>query len=499
MTCILGLSAGYHDAAISVVDEHGNILFAAHSERYSKIKNDPNIHPGLLYDISEFDISQVAYYEVPWLKQTRQMYSGQGIDWDQLTAKMIVGKQLGSRYSGMPVRCYNHHLSHAAAGFQTSPFDDATVVVIDAVGEWDTTSIWKACYDDRGQARYNKLWSARYPNSIGLFYTAMTQRLGLRPMEDEYVLMGMAAYSKFRHAWIAKNDLNNQLVHRIDKLSFNQNLHLGLPLDFLSEHDDVDLAGGTQFLAESMIGSVMERAQRITTSSNLVYMGGVALNCLANRDLNSYFKDVWIMPNPGDAGSSLGAAALSHGRKLHWVDAYLGHVIPGDYPVMESLDRLIAGEIVGIASGAAEFGPRALGNRSLLADPRGHDIKDRINDIKKRQKFRPFAPVILEELAGEYFETFSGSDPVNPYMQEICRCKYPRIYPAISHHDGTSRVQVVGKNSRSGIRQLLERWFVMTGCPMLLNTSLNIRGKPMVNDRTDADQFETMYGVKVLS
>ena len=150
-----------------------------------------------------------------------------------------------------------------------------------------------------------------------------------------------------------------------------------------------------------------------------------------------------------------------------------------------------------MASGRAEFGPRALGNRSLLADPRGHDIKDRVNEIKRRQKFRPFAPVILEEHVDMYFDMPRGFD-TSRYMQSIARCRHPHIFPAVCHIDNTSRVQTVPQDG-SGIRQLLEAWYAKTGCPMLLNTSLNIRGEPMVNDRADADRFEALYGVTVVS
>jgi carbamoyltransferase len=203
------------------------------------------------------------------------------------------------------------------------------------------------------------------------------------------------------------------------------------------------------------------------------------------------------MPNPGDAGSSLGAAALTHGGRLTWRDAFLGHFIPGDYPVKPLLDHLLQNKIVGVASGRAEWGPRALGNRSLLADPRGWEIKDRVNEIKRRQKFRPFAPVILEELADEYFVMPPGWDSCR-YMQSVAHCREPDRFPAVCHVDGTSRVQTVPADG-SGIRRLLEQWYLLTGCPMLLNTSLNIRGEPMVNDRSDADRFEDLYGVKVLS
>jgi carbamoyltransferase len=152
---------------------------------------------------------------------------------------------------------------------------------------------------------------------------------------------------------------------------------------------------------------------------------------------------------------------------------------------------------VGVASGRAEFGPRALGNRSLLADPRGSEIKEKVNDIKRRQQFRPFAPVILEELADTYFDMPRGF-PNSRYMQAVARCRHPDLFPAVIHRDGTSRVQTVAKDG-SGIRKLLEAWYAATGCPMLLNTSLNIRGEPMVNDRRDADRFEQLYGVQVFS
>jgi carbamoyltransferase len=241
----------------------------------------------------------------------------------------------------------------------------------------------------------------------------------------------------------------------------------------------------------------MLRARNFNWSKNLVYMGGVALNCAANSRIGNYFDDIWIMPNPGDAGSSMGAAALAYGGRLNWTDAFLGHNIPGAYPVNDALDILLTDRIVGVASGRAEWGPRALGNRSLLADPRGTDIKEKVNDIKKRQQFRPFAPVILEELADTYFDMPCGWNN-SRYMQTIARCRVPELFPAIVHYDGTSRVQTVPKDG-SGIRELLEKWYLMTDCPMLLNTSLNIKGEPMVNDRSDADRFEQRYGVKVVS
>ncbi|CAB4133687.1 COG2192 Predicted carbamoyl transferase, NodU family [uncultured Caudovirales phage] len=491
---ILGVSAGFHDAAISVINTHGDILFAGHSERYSKVKNDPDICKGLMDEIREYNIDTIAYYEQPLAKQLRQLYSGQGVEWNKLTAKNIIYKQCAPWLPNKPkhIKSYNHHLSHAAAGFQTSSFDRATVVVIDAIGEWDTISIYGAEYVN-GRAKYKKLWGQRYPHSIGLFYSAMTQRVGLKPNEDEYILMGMSAYG----VPFGAASMQDHLVLNEWESTFKDNLHIGVGKDFFHDVHDADIAAAAQKTVEKLIYNIMRRARDFAWSTNLVYMGGVALNCLANRNLGEYFENIWIMPNPGDAGSSLGAAALAYGGRINWTTAYLGHSIAGTYPVNSILDSLLANNIVGVASGKAEFGPRALGNRSLLADPRGADIKDRVNEIKRRQKFRPFAPVILAEMADQYFDFHYGWSS-SPYMQSVALCKFPDDYPAICHVDGTSRVQTVEKDG-SGIRELLEKWYLMTDCPMLLNTSLNIKGEPMVNDRTDADRFEELYGIKVYS
>lgn len=490
---ILGISAGFHDAAVAVVDSHGQIVFAGHSERYSKIKNDADIHEDLIWDLADSrHIDHIAYYERPWLKQLRQLYSGQGIEWSKLTVNQILRQQLKGYFPGVPVSTHSHHLSHAAGGFQTSTFDRATVVVIDAVGEWDTVSIWAAEYV-HGRARYRKLWRQRYPHSIGLFYTAVTADVGLRPMEDEYILMGMSAYGTAT----ATEHMNTQLISDLDRVQFRQNLHAGLPSTYSDYYEKADIAASAQQLCENLVYSVMSRASSFGWSRNLVYTGGVALNCLANRRLGDYFDNIWIMPCPGDAGSSLGAAALAYGQQIQWHNAFLGHNIAGAYPVGDILEHLVRDKIVGVANGRAEFGPRALGNRSLLADPRGQDIKDRVNEIKRRQKFRPFAPVILAEHVEEYFDMPGGFCDTG-YMQVVGRCRRPDLFPAITHVDGTSRIQTVSSNG-TGIRQLLEQWYTLTGCPMLLNTSLNIRGEPMVNDRDDADRFEQQYNIKVCS
>jgi carbamoyltransferase len=321
----------------------------------------------------------------------------------------------------------------------------------------------------------------------------MTERVGLRPLDEEYILMGMAAYGQPKPV----DRMSTELIESYRDITFNDNLHTGVPDTFLQGENEMDIAHSTQLITEQLIMNVISKARSLGGSKNLVYGGGVALNCLANRLLGYFYDNIWIMPNPGDAGSSLGAACLGYSKRVNWTDAFLGYDISGPYPTNHILDSLLADKIVGVASGRAEFGPRALGNRSLLADPRGKEIKDKVNEIKRRQQFRPFAPVILEEHADNYFDMPHGFSD-SRYMQVIARCRHPDLFPAIVHADGTSRVQTV-PNDGSGIRELLEKWYVLTGCPMLLNTSLNIRGEPMVNDRKDADRFEIMYNVKVIS
>jgi carbamoyltransferase len=496
MKYILGLSAGFHDAAATVINSSGDIVFAGNSERYSKLKNDANLSDGLILELCPWQYDTIAWYERPWLHNLQQIYSGQrpNTAW---TTHGALKQQLGAWYQkpAENERSYPHHLSHAAAGFQTSPYDRATVVIIDAIGEFDTISIWGAEYDKLGNATYTKLWGQKYPHSIGLFYSAITKRVGLHPLDEEYITMGMSAYGT--QASVYAHNMRHLLVDSVEDIRFKQNLHVGVDNDFMYNTTNEDLAGAAQLIAEELIYSVMRRAQELDWSSNLVYMGGVALNCLANRNLGEYFENIWIMPCPGDAGSSLGAAALAYGQRIHWRDAFLGHNISGYYPVDALVDHLLQHGIAGVASGRAEFGPRALGNRSLLADPRGVDIKDRVNEIKRRQKFRPFAPVVLAEHVDEFFHMPRGWSDAS-YMQIVARCRRPDLFPAVCHVDGTSRVQTVSNNG-SGIRRLLEAWYARTGCPMLLNTSLNIRGEPMVNDRADADRFERLYGIQVCS
>ena len=480
-----GISANSHDAALAVFSDDG-LEFASHSERFSGVKNDAHLNDKLIDYAKQWgEPDEVIWYERPLVKTFRQLRAGQGWNYNENNIR----KYLGSYGLHAPIRYTDHHLSHAAAGYYTSPFTEACVISIDSIGEFDTLTIWKG----KGN-KLKKIYAQSYPHSIGLWYSAMTQRVGLKPQEDEYILMGMAAYGTPYRLW---EDMYKMFDY-VDgpDIRFKHNLHRGCNWwrpDLTTEQDMYDIAAATQKTYEFLLEQILNWARKKVDTPNLVLMGGCALNCSANHLAYKYFDNVWIMPNPGDAGSAIGCVLAHKKEHMEMNHVFTGYNIEGEYPVEELVNELKNNSIAGVANGRAEFVPRALGNRSLLADPRGRDIKDRVNEIKRRLKFRPFAPVVLAE---HYHENFEG--PANSYMQFTARCTNPDLYPAICHADGTSRVQTVGPDG-SGIRQLLEAWYKATGCPMLLNTSLNIKGKPIVNDLNDAKEFEEMYEVRVFS
>ena len=438
---VVGISEGYHDAGYCVLDGD-EITHASHSERYSRVKNDPFIHVDQILENVQDENDTVAYYEKPFWKNLRRLYAGQG--WEKVRTKYDVS--------------FGHHQSHAAAGYYTAPFDDCNILVIDAIGEWDTITIWD---------NMKKIKSWKYPYSLGLLYSAITQRLGLKPNEHEYITMGMAAFGEPLH------DLEH-LLH--------QNNHMGVG-DIFPMVKRVDLAASVQALYEKKFLELVDMCPK----KNLIIMGGCAWNCVANSKIKD--KNIWIMPSPGDSGSSLGAAALVYKKKVKWKHPYLGYDISRDVNPKDVVKELLKNQLCGVANGRAEFGPRALGNRSLLGDPR-YDIKDTVNKIKKREMFRPFAPAILEEYADDYFD-----GPMNRYMQFVANAKHD--HKSVTHVDGTARVQLVEKDYVSILRPILEEWYEQTGCPMLLNTSLNIKGQPIVNTWEDAKEFERKYNVPV--
>ena len=471
---ILGINETSHDASLSLIKD-GQILFAGHAERYSKQKNDWYINDSLVKDALSYGTPDaIAYYEKPLLKASRLFLKGGSGDWKPQFD-----------INGIPRKSFKHHHSHACAGYYTSKFTDAVIVVLDAIGEYNTSTIWV------GEGEKIKLkYKQNYPVSFGLFYSAFTQLIGLIPNQEEYIMMGMAAYGDW-----------TKYYKKVDEYfpSYNNqkyNFHKGITdWGWVSEKDKFDIAAAAQIVYEQRLNDFMRMAKLITGKDNLVFMGGCALNSSANTLLWKIFKDVWIMPNPGDAGSSLGAAAALYGKHLDWKTPYLGYDMGGNYPVQEIVDSILRDGIVAVASGRAEYGPRALGNRSIFADARNPNIKDKVNLIKQRELFRPFAPVVMEEYAHKWFDM----DFASPYMQYTVKCLRPDIIPSVVHKDGTSRVQTVNKDQHRGLWRVLNKFYLHTGVPVLLNTSLNIKGQPLLNDYQDAIDWQSHYGYNILT
>jgi carbamoyltransferase len=492
---IMGINETSHDASVSLIKD-GEILFAGHAERYSKQKNDWYVNDSLVKDALQYGFpDRIAYYEKPLLKASRLLLKGGSSDWrPRYRLNNIFGR-------AVPQTSFKHHYSHAAAGYYTSKFDDAAIVVLDAIGEYNTSTIWV------GEGNNIKLiYKDNYPLSFGLFYSAFTGLLGLMPNQEEYIMMGMAAYGDPDRYF----EQVNEYFPRYDKQKYN--FHKGI-IDFkwgnvpcmsglegtghISDwfkQREFDLAAAVQKVYELRLMEYMRYAKIITKKKNLVFMGGCALNCSANTRLWEIFNNVWIMPNPGDAGSSLGAAAALYGKHIEWKNPYLGYDLGGEYPSNKILQGISDNGIVAVATGRAEYGPRALGNRSILADPRDPNIKDKVNLIKQRELFRPFAPVVLEEFASDWFDM----DFASPYMQYAVRCKKPERVPAVVHKDGTSRVQTVNKEQHPGLHMTLNKFYLETGIPMLLNTSLNVKGQPLINDENDILNWEKHYGQTIL-
>lgn len=470
---ILGINETSHDASVSLIED-GKILFAGHAERYSKQKNDWYVNDSLIKDALQYGTpDHIAYYEKPLLKASRLALRGGSGDWKPRF-----------ELPGIPRKSFSHHYSHAAAGYYTSNFNDAVIVVLDAIGEYNASTIWTG-EGDKIKLKYKQ----NYPVSFGLFYSAFTQLIGLMPNQEEYIMMGMAAYGDWTKYYKKVDDYFPSYTKQ------KYNFHKGIT-DWgwiESEQDKFDIAAAVQVVYQQRLNDFMHMAYSITGKENLVFMGGCALNSSANTLLWNIFGDVWIMPNPGDAGSSLGAAAALYGKHIEWKDPYLGHDLGGEYPVDKIIDGILKDGIVAVASGRAEYGPRALGNRSILADPRDPLIKDKVNLIKQRELFRPFAPVIMKEFADKWFDM----DFSSPYMQYTVKCLQPNKIPSVVHADGTSRVQTVNKEQHRGLWRTINKFYLQTGVPVLLNTSLNIKGQPLLNDKDDILAWEKAYNFTI--
>jgi carbamoyltransferase len=474
-----GISEYFHNAGIAFIDLEGNVEFATESERYSKYKNDPILHKYLADMVRPND--HITFYESTKLRNQRTVELGYTA-FPQPSRRYIFDRSL------------LHHESHAAAAFYTRPWestDDTVILTIDGFGEYQSMTISTSTFE----LKYEEV----YPQSVGSIYALITTALGYKSLEEEYIVMGMSKFGQPTYY----EKLCDGISDMLEMATAPDNTEQGHSYDFARKRFVAavrqqcpikeDLAASVQLWAENEILRLAKIARKY--GSKLVYAGGVAQNIVANSRLFEVFDHVHIAAHPADGGAGLGAAARSWAMhtgktRLNWVDTYLGYDEQKTVLDPKEIAQYLNDHLYcGVVNGQAEFGPRALGNRSLLANPI-YDIKDTVNKIKKRQRFRPFAPAILEEFADEYF-----SGPMNEYMQFTSMAKHD--YSSVTHVDGSARVQLVKPNSRSILRPILEEFYEITGVPMLLNTSLNVRGKPIVNDRYDALLFETLNKTKV--
>jgi len=492
---ILGITTQNHDASLALIS--GNrILWAGHAERYSRNKNDKILNQNIVDEMLTYGRPDKIIFFEDLVEKSWRKWRSNDYPWNHHQLVKDELRQYGLLDTGF--NYVKHHRAHAAGGFYTSGFKKALVLCIDAIGERDTVTIWKA---EDGLLAKKPVFKKRYPDSIGLFYSALTDYVGLKPNEEEYIFMGMAAFGT------VNVKLKNLMLEDFFKsfhapyFQLRHDLHKGcrwweIPKE--TSCSQYDIAACAQSIVEDYIIGTIKHCQHYypwAKNTNLVFMGGVALNCVANTKATKFFKKTFIMPNPGDSGSAIGAVASYLDKPLAWKGPYLGTDIPGELDIKRAVTRLMNGDVIGIAKGRAEFGPRALGSRSLLCDPRGDYAKFTMNTIKKRQKFRPFAPAILAEHANTYFEMPMDE---TPYMQYVVKCKMPHKYPAICHVDNSSRVQTVNNTTDNQMfRALLEEWYTQSKCPMLMNTSLNIKGEPLVNSWEDAQRFQELHNVEV--
>ena len=471
-----GVTCGSHDGALAVYDsEKKDFVFATDAERFSRKKNDPEIPDSLIEYVKDKygEPKEVFFYENPYVKVTRRMKAGQKPAWKPPTFPYKM------RYS-------SHHKSHAAYGYYTSPFDECMILSLDAIGEWETMTMWHV-----KDHKFKKLKNWKYPKSLGLMYSALTQAAGWKPNEEEYIMMGAAArqtypydvaVDRIRDCWETKDVTWHKGMRNIPEWNISPEIH----------PDDIPTAA-QQVYEEEFVKLLKELSEHKLNNGNIVFVGGCALNVSANRYLSHFFSNIHIPSNPGDSGSAMGCILARVGHHIS-SNPYLGYDIEGPYPFQEIIDGLMIERVVGVANGRCEFGPRALGNRTLFGDPRDKKIKEKINETKGREQFRPFAPMILEEDVHKYF----NGGFLSPFMSCALEAteEFKQNYPGVVHLDGTSRLQVVNQEPHI---TLLKVWKDITKCPVLLNTSLNVKGQPIVNTKEDAKDFTQRTGVAVHS
>lgn len=540
---IIGISAFYHDSSVCLFRDN-QLIFACEEEKFTGIKHDSSFPEKTLeyiykqFKITDKNLQAVCYYEDPKLKYERvinnikpQWFKNPIYSLKSYLKIRNIAKEVDERLRKISPNVFysTHHESHIYYSFYTSHFQEATCLSIDGVGETDTMSIGLG--NEHG-IEYASL--AKYPHSIGLYYSAMTSFLGFRPNEGEYKMMGLASYGNsntyldvVRKLITYKNsklecNLDVFCWNKSDKIMFNEKLSELLGVEQRLPEDSIgtvhqDLAASVQKVYEEILFEVLKTVSIISVRPNLCLSGGCAYNGTANGKIvgNSLFKYLWIPPAPSDAGSAIGAVVnyLVKERKIKnkiTRNPFLGpeyfyddiqKSIKGlkykNFTTEKGLMRYVAkkineGGVVGWFNGHIEFGSRALGNRSILANPTLPNMKDRINKvIKKREGFRPFAPMVTKEKQHDFFEM---TDDV-PYMNQVVQVKpqYRDILKAVTHVDGSARVQTVYKNTL--IYKLLEEFELVSGYPILLNTSFNVKDKTMV--LTPKDAIDTFFDTEM--
>jgi carbamoyltransferase len=545
---ILGISCYFHDAAAALLVD-GEIVAAAEEERFTRRKHDPAFpRQAIAFCLRQAglrtsDLDLVVYFEKPFLKLERLLVSSLAT-WprslrlfsesmlsfagDKLWIRRLIEQEL-SLPADRILFC-EHHMSHAASAFLVSPFDEAAILTIDGVGEWTTTSI------GAGRANHIQLLEEiRFPHSLGLLYSAFTAFLGFEVNEGEYKVMGMAPYGRPRFVEdvrrVVRLGADGSFELDLSYFSFTYSTHRtysakfeqlfgpprrpGAPFD---PHDAecrryADTAASIQIVTEEAILNLARRARQKTGMARLCLAGGVALNSVANGRLlrESGFDDIYIQPAAGDSGGALGAALFAwhmaegkpRGKPLDRADLGEAHpqareVLDRSSVVYRRLDeermvdevarRLAAGQVIGWFQGRFEWGPRSLGQRSILADPRRADMKDRVNSaVKFRESFRPFAPSVTAASAAEHFDIDAIGYPARFMLYVVPVRESSRdLLPAITHVDGTARPQVVHHAACPKYHSLIERFAQQSGVPVLLNTSFNLRGEPIVASPADA-------------
>lgn len=532
---ILGVAAHFHDAACCILQD-GRLIAAAQEERFSRRKHDPSTPVSAARFCLEAagltiaDVDCVAYYEQPALKLERQramlapFAAGPGAKaFPRLEAgrpEREIRRVLG--FDG-PIFFSDHHRSHAASAYYFSGYDEAAIFTADGVGEWATTSYGRGEGD-----RLSIFETVDFPHSLGLLYSMITGYLGFDVNDGEYKVMGLASYGSptlvAEVRALVANGAGGQfrLCQEYFDFTRGDRMHSEKLAGLLKQPARApggeitafhrDLARSLQDVLEEILLQKIRYLHTRAPSQNLCLAGGVALNCVANGRLlrEGPFKRMFVQPAANDAGCALGAAAVAHvercGRRPQ--HRALPHVFlgpaysrPDILPLIAQLplardfggdlagllaataERLAAGRIVGWFHGAMEFGPRSLGARSILADPRLPDTQARVNRlIKKREEFRPFAPAVLAAKAAAHFDL----DHPSPFMLETCRVISPTPLPAITHFDGSARVQTVDAATHPRFAALLAAFNALTGCPILLNTSFNMAGEPIVCSPVDA-------------